>query len=607
LTSNVNPNPHHDTMPLLRRLVGVYVRPYFGRLSLAIICMSATAATTAANAWLMQPMLDDVFLKRDAEMLMLVPLAIIIVTLIKSASDYGQAVIMSFVGQRIVTDIQRAMFTHLMAADIAFFHNTHTGKLISHFTTDANLLRLAVSNVLVGFAKDSLTLVFLVSLMFYQDWRLAIIAFVVFPIAILPILRIGKRIRKVSANTQVQIGDYITLLGQTFQGARHVKAYGMEAYEDRRATGLIEEVFRLIYKAARVRSLSRPIMELLGGTAIAAVVFYGGSQVITGETTPGTFFSFIAALLMAYAPMKNLANLNASLQEGLAAAQRLFALIDIEPDIVDAPDARKLTVDKGAITFEKVRFSYAPDAPALTDISLQVPAGKSVALVGPSGSGKSTILNLIPRFYDVSAGAITIDGNDLREVTLASLRASTAVVSQEVSLFDDTVLANIAYGRFESTFEEIETAAKRAAAHDFIIELPEGYNTMVGEHGIKLSGGQRQRIAIARAILKNAPILLLDEATSALDTESERQVQTALTELMAGRTTLVIAHRLSTVTDADIIYVIENGMVSESGTHAELQAADGHYTRLYALQFTDQPQEAAKSAGTADAATKAQA
>jgi subfamily B ATP-binding cassette protein MsbA len=607
LNSDADATSHHASLPLLRRLVGSYVRPYFGRLFLAVICMAATAAATAANAWLMQPMLDDVFLKRDAQMLMLVPLAIVIITLIKGVSDYGQAVIMSFVGQRVVTDIQRAMFTHLMAADIAFFHNTHTGKLISHFTTDASLLRLAVSNVLVGFAKDTLTLVFLVGLMFYQDWKLALITFFVFPVAILPIIRIGKRIRKVSANTQVQIGNYITLLGQTFQGARHVKAYGMEEHEDKRATELIENLFGLFYKAARVRSLSRPIMELLGGVAIAAVVFYGGSQVIAGETTPGTFFSFIAALLMAYAPLKTLANLNASLQEGLAAAQRLFALIDVEPHIVDAPDSHKLAVDKGAITFEHVRFSYGPEIPALVDISLEVPAGKTVALVGPSGSGKSTILNLIPRFYDVDAGSVSIDGNDLRGVTLASLRAHVALVSQEVSLFDDTVRANIAYGQLESTSEEIEEAAKRAAAHEFIAELPDGYDTVVGEHGIKLSGGQRQRIAIARAILKNAPILLLDEATSALDTESERQVQVALTELMSGRTTLVIAHRLSTVTDADLIYVIEGGHVCESGTHAELQAADGHYARLYALQFADQPQETAETAETAGAAAKAQA
>ncbi len=594
-------------MPLLRRLVGVYVRPYFGRLSLAVICMAVVAASAAGLAWLMQPMLDDVFLKRDAEMLMLVPLAVITVTLIKGVADYGQSLLMALVGQSVVSNIQKDMFAHLMTSDIAFFHANASGHLISRVTNDVGLLFQAVTKVLTGFVKDALTLVFLVGLMFYQDWTLAIIAFIVFPVAIFPIIRIGRRIRKFTTNTQVERGYFLALMSQTFQGIRHVKAYGMEDHESGRAASHVDEILRLVYKAARVRSLSRPTMELLGGIAIAAVIWYGGFQVIAGETTPGTFFSFITALLMAYAPVKSLANLNASLQEGMAAAQRVFALLDVEPNIVDAPGARDLTVEKGTIAFDKVRFSYSPDTPALADISLKVPAAKTVALVGPSGSGKSTILNLIPRFYDVDAGSVSIDGNDLREVTLASLRDNVALVSQEVSLFDDTVRANIAYGRFDSTPEEIKVAAKRAAAHDFIIEFPNGYDTVVGEHGIKLSGGQRQRIAIARAILKNAPILLLDEATSALDTQSERQVQAALTELMAGRTTLVIAHRLSTVTDADLIYVIENGRASESGTHAELQAANGHYAQLYALQFADQPQEAVKAAEAAEAVAKARA
>jgi subfamily B ATP-binding cassette protein MsbA len=362
----------------------------------------------------------------------------------------------------------------------------------------------------------------------------------------------------------------------------------MEAYETARADRLIESVNRLLNRAARIRSATSPVMETLGGIAVAGVILYGGYQVIEGTRTVGTFFSFITALLLAYQPMKTLANLTANLQEGLAAAQRIFAVLDIEPEIRDAPGAVPLAVSGGEIRFEAVRFTYPNGGPALNGADLVVPAGKTVALVGASGAGKSTVLNLIPRFYDTASGRVLIDGMDVRRVTLSSLRANIALVSQEVSLFDDTVRGNIAYGRFGASEADIVAAAKAAAADEFIRALPQGYDTMVGEHGVKLSGGQRQRVAIARAMLKNAPILLLDEATSALDTESERQVQAALKTLMRGRTTLVIAHRLSTVVDADLIYVIDAGRIVESGTHAELLARGGAYQRLYALQFADE-------------------
>jgi subfamily B ATP-binding cassette protein MsbA len=576
------------TAALLRRLVGEYVRVHAGRLLLAVICMALVAAATAANAWLMQPALDDVFLKRDPTMLLLVPAAVLTVAVIKGGAGYGQAVLMNYVGQRIISAVQMRMFSHLMRADLAFFHNTATGSLISRFNIDANMLRAAVSTALTGMVKDSLTLAFLVALMFYQDWRLALISFFVFPLAVLPILRIGRRIRKVSANTQLQMGELTTILDETFQGARHVRAYGMEDYEIARAGTVIESIFRLVHRAARVRSATHPIMESLGGIAIALVIFYGGSQVIEGTTTPGTFFSFITALLLAYQPMKTLANLNASLQEGLAAAQRIFALVDMEPEIRDAPDARELAITDGAIRFEGVRFGYGTDKAALDGIDLDIPGGRTVALVGPSGAGKSTVLNLIPRFYDPGDGRVMVDGTDVREITLASLRAAIALVSQDISLFDDTVRANIAYGRPDASDDHIVAAATAAGAHDFITGLADGYQTQVGGRGLKLSGGQRQRLAIARAMLKDAPILLLDEATSALDSESERQVQDALAALKQGRTTLVIAHRLSTVIDADLIYVLDAGRVVESGTHAQLLAADGTYARLYALQFAGQ-------------------
>ena len=587
--------PSHDaarkqsaTLPLLRRMIRQFVRPYFGRLAIALVCMGLMAAATATNAWLMQPMLDRVFVAHDATLLLVIPAVVIVLAFVKGFANYGQTVLMTNVGQRVVGDVQAALFARIMRTDLAFFHANPTGTLISRFTTDAVMLRAAATDILANIGKNAVTALFLGALMFYQDWRLALVAMVVFPIAFRPLISIGRRMRRVSANTQAEVGLFMTLLNQTFQGARHVKAYGMEAYEISRVRQIIRNLVKLVNRAARIRAIASPLMETLGGVAVALVILYGGHQVLIGARTPGTFFSFITALLLAYQPLKTLAGINASLQEGMAAAQRIFDILDAEPTITDAPNARPLAIKGGEIRFDDVQFSYANGANALRGVSLTVPAGKRIALVGSSGAGKSTILNLVPRFYDTTSGSIAIDGQPLRDVALASLRRAIALVSQEITLFDDTIKANIAYGRLGAADAEIVAAAKAAAADEFIRRLPQGYDTMVGEHGVKLSGGQRQRIAIARAMLKDAPILLLDEATSSLDTESERHVQTALDALMQGRTTVVIAHRLSTVTGADLIYVIDGGRVVEHGTHAELLRQQGVYARLYALQFADQ-------------------
>lgn len=579
---------HLSTYELMHRLVRESVRPYVGRLALAVLFMGVTAAATGVSAWIMKPVVNDVFIDKNQEILWLVSAAVVVTFVVKGFANYLQTVLMAYVGLNIIADNQKRLYAHLTRMDLAFFHARSTGKLISRFTIDINQMRMAVSNVLTGIGKDFLTLIGLVAVMFIQNWQLAIISFFVFPIAIIPIARLGRRMRKVTANTQEEMGQFTTLLEQTFQGIRVVKAYGMEKYEGGRIGVIVDAVKRLSIRAAVTRGTSHPIMESLGGLAVAVVIAYGGSQVITEKTDAGAFFSFITALLLAYEPMKRLANLNMSLQEGLAGAQRLFEMLDIEPGIREKSDAAPIAIGKGAMRLDGVRFSYVKGSPAIKDVSLNVPAGKTVALVGPSGAGKSTVLNLIPRFYDVDGGTVSIDGTDVRDATLASLHANIALVSQEVMLFDDTVRANIAYGRAGATEDEIYDAARNAAAHDFIKGLPEGYDTVVGEQGIKLSGGQRQRLAIARAMLKNAPILLLDEATSALDTDSERKVQAALKTLMKGRTTLVIAHRLSTVVDADLIYVIGDGRLLESGTHTELLAREGAYAHLYALQFADQ-------------------
>jgi subfamily B ATP-binding cassette protein MsbA len=589
----IETHQHVPTGLLIKRLARDNLRHYWPQLALALFCMAIVSATTALSAYLMEPIVNDVFIAKNEDMLFWVSGAVLVTFIAKGFASYGQSVLMAFVGLRIVADNQTRLYRHLISMDLGFFHSISSGRLVSRFLIDVNHMRVAVSNALTGFGKDLMSLIGLVAVMFIQDWELAAIAFFVFPVAIYPIVRLGRRTRKVTANTQEEMGMFTAILDQSFQGIRVVKAYGMEAYETSRVSVLVERIFKLTIKSARIRAASSPIMETLGGIAVAIVIMYGGYRVIHDNLDPGSFFSFITALLLAYEPMKRLANLNASLQEGLAGAQRLFALLDTESGIQERTDAKALSMPvAGTIKLDQVRFSYGSEnQPALKQIDMHIAAGKTVALVGPSGAGKSTILNLIPRFHDVDEGTITIDGMDVRESTFESLYANISVVSQEVTLFDDTVRANIAYGKLDASEEEITNAAQHAAALDFIKELPHGFDTMVGERGLKLSGGQRQRLAIARAILKNAPILLLDEATSSLDTESERHVQDALDHLMKNRTTLVIAHRLSTIVDADVIHVIQDGRIIETGSHSELIAKGGAYDKLYALQFAAEAED----------------
>jgi subfamily B ATP-binding cassette protein MsbA len=581
---------------LVRRLLRDHVRRHGRRIAIAMAAMTVGGVATAGLAWLMQPALDRVFIQRDVEMLVIVPVAVVLLTCFKGGAAYLQEVLVALVGQQVVADLQKTMYAHLLQADLAFYAANSTGALVSRFTTDLQLLREALARGLVGVARDAVTLGCLVGVMFWQDWRLATVAFFVFPAAVVPIVRVGRRLRTASAQAQERAGSLAGLIEQAFQGARHVKAYGREDHEAARAGLRVDTFTDALAKTARLRTATRPVMEALTGIAVASVVVYGGGRVLAGTTTPGTFFSFVAALMMAYQPLKGLASLNAVLQEGLAAAQRVFDLIDLQPQIQDRHDASDLRLAGGEVRFENVWFGYETQPAALRGANFVAAGGRTTALVGPSGAGKSTILNLVPRFFDVDEGRVTIDGQDVRDVTLTSLREAIAIVTQEPALFDDTVRANIAYGRAHATDADITAAAVAAGADDFIRAMPLGYETMVGEQGQRLSGGQRQRIAIARAMLKDAPILLLDEATSALDSESEAQVQAALRRLMAGRTCIVIAHRLSTIADADLIHVVEDGQIVESGSHGALVASQGLYARLHGLQFRT---PAARCEGTA--------
>lgn len=551
--------------------------------------MGVVAATTAASAKLMKPIINDIFLGQKAELLLPITGAVFLVFLLKGIFSYAETVLMAFVGHRVIADIQKDLFNHLIVVPLTFFQNLQTGDLISRFMNDVSRLNNAVTGTLTSIGKDSLTLLFFIYVMFDEDWLLASIVFFILPIAILPVVVIGKKMRRASTRVQEQTADLTILLTQAFQGIRLIKSYCMEAYEKSKIQEVIDAVFHRTFKGVRTKAITHPVMEFLGGLAIVAVILYGGSQVIQGNQTPGAFFAFITALIMSYEPLKRLANLNANLHEQLAAAERVFSLFQTKKEL-EGPSKRDLKVTKGTISFQDVSFHYTGGSPILKSLHLTFEPGKKTALVGPSGGGKSTLLNLIPRFFDVTQGAIQIDGQNIQEVSLVSLRQSIALVSQEIVLFDDTIAANIGFGNPKANLEDICQAAKAAAAAEFIEALPQGYQTLVGEQGLRLSGGQRQRLSIARAFLKNAPLLLMDEPTSALDSASEQKIQQALTHLMKGRTTIIIAHRLATVLDADIIYMVEEGQITAQGTHDQLLRTYPPYQQLCKIQF-ETPQE----------------
>ena len=570
-------------MDIYKRLIKL-AKPHLPKFILAMLCMLVVGGLTSALAFLVKPVLDDIFMKKNAAMLKWIPIAVVAIYMLKGLCTYVQTILMNFIGQRVVADIRNRLYQVIQTQSMSFFTKNPTGILMSRITNDVNSMQGAVSEAVTSLLKDSFTLICLMFVIFYRDWQLALVAMVIFPVTIYPIATFGRKIRKLATRTQVTMGSLTTLLQETISGARIVKAFGKEDYESSRFSRENENLLKLTLKSVTISAVSSPFMEFLGGVGIAAIIFYGGYQVIQGVSTPGTFFSFLAALILLYEPIKRLTNVNNTIQQGIAGAQRVFSIIDAVPEIRNKPGAIPLPAISKAIDIRNVTFRYE-DTPVLKQINLTVRAGEAVAFVGMSGGGKTTLVNLIPRFYDVSEGQILIDGRDIRDVTMESLRAQIGIVTQQTILFNDTVRNNIIYGDVEKTEADVIRAAKAANAHHFIMNLPDGYDTVIGEQGTKLSGGERQRISIARALLKDAPILVLDEATSSLDTEAEIEVQEALENLMKGRTTLVIAHRLSTIRNADRIVVLVNGEIVEEGTHEALLDKKGEYFRLYQMQF----------------------
>jgi subfamily B ATP-binding cassette protein MsbA len=570
-----------------------YLKPYiWPTFCLAMVCMVGYSATSGVLPFLVQRVFDDIFGRKDQTALSYIPAAVVGVFALRGLMNFGQNYLTDYVGLRIIADVRNAINRHLQFLPLSFFQRHPTGTLISRVSSDVTLVRSALTDSVASLIRDTTSLLALIAVAFLKDWVLASIAFVIFPASVLPITRLSRKIKRFTKRGQVTTGSLTTLLQESIQGNRIVKAFGMEQYEIERFGQENHRLFRHSLRVSRTKAVLGPAMELLASFAIGAVVWYGGSSVIEGGRTQGEFMAFMTAMFLMYQPFKHLTGTYTVIQQGVAGAERVFEILDVDPEIKDRPGARPAASFSREIEFRDVSFGYGRKL-VLKDINLKIREGEMVALVGVSGVGKSTTADLIPRFYDVTSGRITIDGVDIRDVTLESLRSQIGIVAQHTFLFNDTVRNNIAYGEPSKDKDHIVAAARAAHAHEFIMSMPQGYDTVVGEMGVKLSGGQRQRVAIARAVLKDAPILILDEATSSLDAESERLVQEALGNLMTRRTVLVVAHRLSTIRKADRIVVLVDGSIVEEGTHEELLARKAEYSRLYTLQLLEDGEDEA--------------
>ena len=566
-----------------------YIIPYWKRLVTGALLALVISATKGGAVWAVKPALDEIFLKKDISKLILLPIGIILLYLVQGVARYVQNYFMKYIAQKVMMQIRNDLYSHINKMSVGFFHKTHSSVLMSRVTNDVRGLSKVASDVIPDFLMQTFTFFALIGVVFYQEWRLAIIAVLILPFVGTLIVKIGRKLKKISRKALENAASLNTVLQESFIGVKIVKAFGMEEYEKKRFEKVNKRSFDLSMKGVRTDELTSPLMEFLGAMAGAIILWYGGYQVIKGTSTPGTFFSFLAALAMLYEPLRKFSSMSNDIYQAMAAAERVFELLDRKPDISDAEDAIELKDFKDRIEFKDVWFTYNSEKEiVLKNINLEVNKGEMIAIVGISGVGKSTLVDLIPRFYQISKGEIKIDGHDINKLTLNSLRSKIGIVTQDIFLFNDTIKDNIAYGMINADEEKIIDAAGKAYAHQFIKDLPERYETVIGERGVRLSGGEKQRIAIARALLKDPPILILDEATSALDSESEMMVQKALENLMKDRTTFVIAHRLSTVRKADKIIVLDNGGIAESGRHEELISKNGIYRKLHDMQFKEE-------------------